>query len=57
VHSFEASKSIFERHLENLALNSAASVDPHNLAGGTESGTVNFDANLTDYNIGKGRVK
>ena len=56
VHSFEALKHIFERHVENLALNSVTNVNPHNHAIGAESGAVNFDANLADFNIGKGRV-
>ncbi|MCU0561213.1 MAG: FkbM family methyltransferase [Desulfobacterales bacterium] len=56
VHAFEPVPSICARLAENLKLNGVANVELHPEALGNASGEVVFDANPSDFNIGKGRV-
>ena len=56
VHAFEPVPSICDRMEENLKLNGVTNVELHKEAMGSFSGDVVFDANPTDFNVGKGRV-
>ncbi|MFO7709662.1 MAG: FkbM family methyltransferase [Desulfobacterales bacterium] len=56
VHAFEPLPSICTRLAENLKLNAVSNVELHREALGSMRGDVAFDANTSDFNIGKGRV-